>query len=543
MARRQINNLRTVTEVVAETPNQWGQVAADIGEKIVVQSQEAKMTENMSAIQLELNGLNNQFRIENESDPMGSIEKYKEARKEIYDKYSTGISSFFMNDWEKSLGRMTAVSDAKYQAWAYGQSYKNTVTSFNGSISNFLKMASADGENFGSSDASDLEAFVNFAASRKELEEFGAKNLGAETTKKALGDFDNDYMKTFVSGVVETNPAKALKLMETKEVQDSFDTPEQFTKFRTAIENRAKRVDYNTGQRVVLGGLSRDNAPLNQSSGQMNYVQLQQGDFSPAAREYYENLNGFTGSGKRGGFTPEDKAGLKTAIFDNVQKLIKDKDMDAQSVRVVQDSIYKAMNKGAITQAEGQDYLKQIVAPLIVKKEESMAQFQEGDGVFGWFKDDLGFNGIQDFAEKQQLPTAGLNKSTRRAVDVQNANARANLYDYYMGALQARAGRLGVPVASITDLPAIDRKKIYAEAQSEAQRLFLQDKHPQLRTLPDTPNFVYSKEGQLIPGMTGNRNLKSTGTAKANFKVQIDDRTGEYFRVYDNGTIEPVKGK
>ena len=171
---------------------------------------------------------------------------------------------------------------------------------------------------------------------------------------------------------------------------------------------------------------------------------------------------------------------------------------------------------------------------------QRMAQFGMGGA---WYDpgESIGFDGIQEFYENNiARNTDDLNADTARAVKAGNKVNKANLYDYYFGALKARASAAGVPVADIPRLPRIQREKIYSEAQAAAQTSFMKQRHPALRTMPDVPNFVYSN-GQLIQGVVGPRDLKAVKTAQPTFKLQKDDSTGDIYRVYPNGQKELAK--
>ena len=541
MANRDTIFTRDVTDVaVDKTAGQNMQSLAELGQGIVERSQEAKINQSVSAIQNDLAGLEAKYKIESQSDPLGGLEKYKTERQKIFDQYGSNIDPFFQRKFEDTTFKIAKVNDAQTTAWAYEQTHKNTVQSVNETMDNYFRLASGDGQSFGKGKTNQLVAMTKFEQARQALEEFGTSHLGGETTKTMMKTFSDDYIKSFISGAVESNPAKALKLMDDPEVKNSFQDPEHYFQFKNAIEIRAKKVQKNFAQGGVLATIHNDNAPL-ANGGSLTYAQIQQGNFTPAAKEYYESLNGFSGHGKRGGFTPEDKAGYRMAIYENVQKLAQDKEMDAGSVRILQDSIYKGMTKGAISQGEGLGLVQQVTTPLLEKKQKAMSQFSEDH----WFSDDIGFGGINDYYDKNvhlktdDIPPSA--KSQRGALDTANLVNKDKLYNYYMGAVSARAARAGVPIANVPDLPAADRKKIYADSQTDAIKLFLQDKHPALRTMPDVPNLVYNKNGELVQGMTGPRNLKPTGTVKANWKYQKDDKTGEIFRVYPDGKMEKFK--
>lgn len=535
MANRPIENFRQVTQVAVDQPSQFLQAGAELGQKLILDGQEAKAQSVLSQAQLELSKLDMDYRIKYEGDPTGGIEEYRSARQELFAKYGEEINPFLRGAWNESVAKLSQAADGKQEAWAYEQAYKNKVTYTNNAMKNYLSQAAADGEAFGKDQSSQMEAFVNFGLAQAQLETFGNNSLGSETTKEMLFNFESDYIKTFVSGAVESNPERGLKLLDDERVKNSMPV-DQWQKFRASTEYRAKAVMRNREEQSVLNTVRTENGLLS-SGGKASYATIQNTEMSPAAREYFEGLNGFTGSGKRGGYTTEDKANFKMGIFSAVSSLTRDAEADASSVRVVQDAIYKAMSAGAIAQEEGLDLVQQIVEPLVAGKEKAMGEF----GRYRPFADSIGFDGVEEFYNKvKDTPRESMTDTSKKAIEVQNTINKANLYDTYYGALRARAAKAGIPVADVPKLPRDQREKIYSEAQSITQETFLKNKFPALRTMPDVPNFVYS-DGKLIQGAAGPRNVQPNATAKANFRLQKDTETGDIFRVYGDGTKEMVR--
>jgi hypothetical protein len=538
MAQRNLNFTPEVTNVVPENIDTTMSAIASVGAELAEQSAKAKMLAASAQVQTEFKKLDSQYRLQYADDPTNAdgMRALSEQRQQVVDTYGEGIPLLWKRQWNMQATDIAQQSSLQNDLWGVEQQRTNVVKNINDSMNTYLMSAQIDGAAFGKDNKAVLSGSLNYLDARGRLEETGTPVIGAQKTRELLENFDSDYVKTFVSGVVESNPQRGLELLDRPEIKDTFTKPEEYQKFRQSTEARAKAVYKNQLDGGVLASIKRSNELL-RGGGAMTYAQLQDEDLTPEAREYFEGLNGFRGTGKRGGFTPEDKAGYELAIFDAVSRLQTDKNMDAASVRVVQDAIYKGMNVGAITQGQGQEYISQIVEPLIARKEEAMKQY----GEYKWFDDSIGFDGIEEFFENNvQRSTEGLNKDTARAVASGNQVNKANLYDYYFGALSARAQTAGVPVGDLSRLPRVQRNKIYAEAQTAAQTAFLRDRHPALRTMPDVPNFVYSN-GQLIQGATGPRDVKAVKTAQPTFKLQKDDKTGDIYRVYPNGQQELAK--
>lgn len=537
MANRDMNFDREVTKVVAEKPDDMWSAIAGFASKVADASAQAKLLEASSQAQIGFKKLDQDFRIKYEGDPNNQIglKELSEARQVLINQLGESIPTLYTRDWSVGAKKLASASDTSNKLWAVEQNYKNVKTGVGNSIKNYLELAGAQGQEFGRNNSNDASVLLNYTTAYNSIKQFAEQNLGNETAGNMLKEFGPDYMKMVISGVAMTNPMKAQKLMEEKTVKDTLGAdPEQYLKFKSAIDSRAKHYEKSIQQQGVISGVRADSAPL-AKGGKMSYAEYATANLSDEAKQYYGTLNGFIGHGKRGGMTPEDKAGYRVAVIDSVTKLSKDENMDAGSVRVVQDAVFRAMNKGAITQSEGMGYIKQIVDPLLSKKEKSLDNF----GVNNWFSDDIGFDGIKDYFDANiKRSTSGLTKNAARDIEVQNTIDKANLYDYYSASLGAQASQLGITVADISDLPSAKKKKIYATAQTEAQKLFMQDKHPALRTMPDVPNYVYNAKGELVQGMAGPRDLKPVAAAKSEFKTYRHKKTGELYRVYPDGKIE-----
>lgn len=538
MATRNLNFTPEVQNVVAEAPDRTLEAIASVGADLADQAAKSRMLAASANVQTEFKKLDADFRLQSADDPTNpeALKGLGEKRQQVIDTYGESIPLLYRRQWNQDAGELALQSSLNNDLWGVEQQRTNVVKNINDSISTYLTSAQSDGMAFGKDSKAVLSNTMNFLDARGRLEEVATPVIGPQKTREQLEHFDSDYVKTFVSGVVEANPQKALELLDKPEIRDTFKKPDEYIKFKEATERRAKYVAHNNEQAAHLAPMKESNAAL-ANGGKMGYSQIQQANLTPAAKEYFEALNGFAPHGRRGGYTPEDKAGYELAITDAVQKLHKDEHMDAQSVRVVQDAIYKGMNAGAISQTQGQELITQIVDPLIANKEQAMSQY----GSDSWFTDAVGFDGVQEFYDNNVAkPTSGMSKSERVAAEAANKVNKANLYDYYMGALTARAKAAGTTVVGLGALPKSQRQKIYATAQTDAQTMFVKDKVPALRTLPDTPNFVLDN-GQMIQGVAGPRNVKADLSAPPKFRLQKNKKTGETRRVYPDGRVEMVK--
>jgi hypothetical protein len=240
MAQRDINNFREVTQVVAKNPNTLLSAGAEIGAEIMRQGQEARINENLSKAQIDLSALETKYQTDFESDPLGGMEEYKQNRQAIFDGLGEQISPLYRKYWNDATRKITLQNDATQQGWALKQTRVNTVKAVNQSMKNNFLQANIDGQKFGKSDESEIGAYINFENSKSALAAFGNKNLGETTTGEMLSDYGKDYVKSFISGVADSNPEKAAQLLASDQVKGMFKSDEIDT-MENVVRKSAKR--------------------------------------------------------------------------------------------------------------------------------------------------------------------------------------------------------------------------------------------------------------------------------------------------------------
>lgn len=544
MANRETENYRSsITQVAAQEPVQQDSgiigIAADIGQQIIRVNQEAKITENFSKAQVELQRLNTQYQIDYESNPMGGLKELKKARDDVFNNLGNEISPFFKRNWQDNIRGLSMKDDLATEAWAMAQTRKNTVKSINETIKADLSRAAVEGENFGNSDSDEIETMLNYAASKSKLMEFGDRNLGAETTTQLLETYDDDYLKTFISGVSQSNPLKALRLMDDEAVKKSFIDQRQYMDMRDAIENRALNVQEIMGDKQVLNILRDENNLLTRSmEGNVSYADLQsafsaQPGMSEAAKSYFMKANGYTGNGSSAKLSPSEKMSAKVQLHSAITELVSSENLTAQDIAEAQTVIFSSLDKGVLNTEEAGLYLGQIVSPLATQKEEQLKTFS----VNSIIHPDMGFKGLEKIYTDhiEMKPNKG-EKDVGPLTKAANDANKVKLYDYYMISLVENARSYGVDVANIKQLDKTQQRKLYAQAQNDAIKLYQIDTNPILSTLNDLPNQTI-RSGKLIQGAAGDRNLKPDISVMPTIEMNIGS-DGFLYRRYPDGRLE-----
>ncbi len=544
MSSRNTETYRDVTNVVAQDKGSVLGSIGDVGAKVIAAGQEAKIAENFSAAQLDVNKLQNQYQLDYQDNPFGGMKQFQDSQKEIFDKYGAEISPFFKGYWNDSTRDYSTKTKAEMEDWGFKQTRVNTVKSINTSIQNNMGQAVMDGQKYGNDPSAELGSFMNYAASKEKLALFGDKHVGKGQTTQLLEDYDQDYMKSFISGVSDANPLKALRMMDDPQVSGAFRKKGEYVQMREAIGNRAMKVDQINAEKQVLSTLKDENNVLTQSlQSPISYAALQQAfgksNMSPSAQAFFLKANGYETRG--GKLTESQQFQGKAALYEDLSALTSNQDATSTDISKFQERIYSAMDNGTLNQNEGMTFINQLLTPFIGTQEKKFKNFGENK----WFTDSIGFQGVQEsFNDKYAVPvpeaansdkpTAAEKTEIAGAEAINNAN-KVKLYDYYMNALQDGAAQFGIPVGEVPNLGGAQKRKLYSEAQAKAEKLFLQDINPALATLPDAPNQVFTK-GQIIQGAAGQRDIKPDFTAKGNFV--IIEKNGHRARRYADGTIE-----
>lgn len=535
MARRDISDLRTVTQVVGSDSGAAWRGVAQIGQEIIRQGEEAKINQSLSSLQVELSGLQAKTQTEYESDPAAGVAAFQAERQRVIDRYGDGISPLFRKPWLDSVRQVTTSSDMSQQSWMLKQARTNTANAINDGIRSDFSLATDRGRSFGGSDDEIVTALTDFTASRGRLETFGNRSLGPETTAKVLKDYDDDMMKSFLSGVTDTNPLKALRLMEDEGVKSSFRDVGQWQEMKNAIEARAVRMGEISTQKSILGAIRGENsilAQLVQGEAQPSYAGLQaamdRANVTPGARGYFMRLAGFTKAddpaliaAKRGRedererkqaekeakeaakLTLDQKAELKEGIYDTIISMgDAGKPVTAETLQGLQQQIYDAASKGALTSKEAFDWTTQMIDTQANLLETSLEDYSSGIGM--WVDEEIGLGALKkQFDETIVMQPAEGKKDVGAQAKRKNARNRVRLYDHYAGALGRLAAENRVSIGDIPSMDRTARRGIYRKAQAEAIQAFNAENYPSLDGQENTPNFIIPKVSAQneLPGM------------------------------------------
>ncbi len=479
------NNFRTSTQVVPEQQFQDTSVPlvetfAEIGKTIIKQGQEAKINENFSNAQVEVNSLNRQFQIDYAHDPFNKegLERLKQLKADVYQKNASGISPFFKRPYDDAVRKLDRTSDATLEAFGYTQTRKNTVTSMNKAIQNSLMQAAIDGE--GGADLG--KSLLNFTASKTALVNTADGILSEPESTAMLESFNQDYLKTYLSGKAVTDPVGALQVLDSDEVKGSFKDAEQYSAMKKAVKSRALKVQQVAIENNVINNLKGEIGAF-KSGKPLSYAELQVASekMSKPAREFFMKKSGFSGKEKK--LDPAEKLEVKARLAENFANVMSKESITVYDMAALQDDIFKAMNSGVLSEEQSLDLLNGMIEPTLADKEKQISTDWFDSGDWNPVFDNVGLPVIKEFynnnvlikspeAEGAVLGGIFLSDEEKEVGIVSktlNNTNKANLYNYYFDALQDEAAQKGIKVAQLNDYGSrSERRAIYERASDKA---------------------------------------------------------------------------
>ena len=492
MARRNLIEERQFQNVVIDNPVAGLAELAEFGEKIIEESQQAKIVENTSVVQNELAKMTREYQVQNQGDPFKNQANFEKQRQQLFDKYGEQISPFYKSKWNDTMRNMSRNNSANIEAWGYKQSRINTTNSINTAIQNSINQSFENGVSFGVEDDARLESVMNFAVAKKELQDFGVSYLGSTTTEELLTTFDEDNIKMFLGGVAESNPIKALSLMDKENVKTAFGDVKQYQEMKKALENKVFNIGKRNAQREVLDVMKNENSAVSKAfEEKISYPEFKQiidsSGMSDAAKKLITKISGYSRdkSSKLSGLEKND---IKLEIYNKIQRF--ETETDVKALKALQDDIYSAYNNEAITKTEMQSMISDIVAPF----NEKMYNTDNWYDKFLPDKWNFGYSDLEkDFEKMISISTKSSNEKTKKYLSAINKTNKVMLYDYYNSELKSQADSRGISISELDDLPLIEQNKIFSDAREKAILNFKSVQTPAIKSLPREVDFILPK--------------------------------------------------
>lgn len=215
---RRFTNTVSKVNTLGAFANALKPAAQEYKQKLLDQ-QKIKIDTNLTKARIELDNLNNQYRLDNQGKPDNPEAKLKlqQDMRNVLNKYGADIDPIAKLDWERSANKLTSGYEIANNDWAFRQRAENAKLDVAENINANLSLAKSAGMrgDIGS-------AVADYANSYNQLYSYAAKNMGETDARQLLSDYEEQYMQSYINGLASVNPQAALEALKQPEISASF---------------------------------------------------------------------------------------------------------------------------------------------------------------------------------------------------------------------------------------------------------------------------------------------------------------------------------
>lgn len=215
---RRFTNTVSKVNTLGAFANALKPAAQEYKQKLLDQ-QKIKIDTNLTKARIELDNLNNQYRLDNQGKPDNPEAKLKlqQDMRNVLNKYGADIDPIAKLDWERSANKLTSGYEIANNDWAFRQRAENAKLDVAENINANLSLAKSAGMrgDIGS-------AVADYANSYNQLYSYAAKNMGETDARQLLSDYEEQYMQSYINGLASVNPQAALEALKQPEIAASF---------------------------------------------------------------------------------------------------------------------------------------------------------------------------------------------------------------------------------------------------------------------------------------------------------------------------------
>lgn len=213
----------------------WGPTlsgAVDAAVKIGQTAGQSKFAENQIDLNAKFMAKNNEINTKYQAEP-NNPEREKEL-KTAFDELSSQykVSPFLQREWTDAKNKIYGNYKTYNAEWAIKQNATNAEISLKNGLKSLLDQAN----NLGYQDADVNTVRMIYANGRDALSKGSIGALGEVTVNNFLKDSTHDFAVNYMNGLIQSNPAKALQMLNQKPALDAL------KKFKQGI----KPSDYDT---------------------------------------------------------------------------------------------------------------------------------------------------------------------------------------------------------------------------------------------------------------------------------------------------------
>ena len=208
---RKVNTLAAAANALMPAVQQYKQTLLD--------QQKIKIDTNLTKARIDLDNLNNKYRLANQGNPDNPEAKLKlqQDMHKILSDYGAGIDPIAKMDWERSANKLASGYEIANNDWAFKQRAENAKLDVAENINANLSLARSAGMR------GDIGAAVaDYANSYNQLFSYALKNMGETDARQLLVNYEEQYMESYINGLASVNPQAALEALKQPEIAASL---------------------------------------------------------------------------------------------------------------------------------------------------------------------------------------------------------------------------------------------------------------------------------------------------------------------------------
>lgn len=247
-----VNTLATFTQALIPAAEQHAQTE--------LMQEKVKIDTNATKARIELDNFQKQWQLANQSNPDNAQAKaeFQTGMQSILDKYGQQISPVARMDWNVTANKLKTSFDVANNDWAFKQKGENAKVNVAENINLNLDLAYRHGLE------GNIEGgWADLDRSYKQLYSYALPALGEMGAKDLLSEYKGNFTTSFVSGLIERDPAEALNFLDEEGNQKAIGSDRKIAALRAIAEKKVK--DYAT--------LKKQNFNLNKSLAYIDFLE------------------------------------------------------------------------------------------------------------------------------------------------------------------------------------------------------------------------------------------------------------------------------
>lgn len=238
------NEISRGTQLIGNTISD----VVDNGISVVQKANEATLANNQIDLSTKFLAKNNEINTKYQSDPTNPEREIElqEAFDSLANQYK--VNTFSQPQWNQIKDEVFNRYKTYNSEWAVKQQATNASVNLENGYKTLINQASMLGMNGSSLD----EVKLIYANGIDALKKGSISQLGEITVNNALNSATHDYMASYINGVIESNPANAIQMLDNVDIQNDIGDVDTINKLKQSARSKlVKQTEVEAVDRIA----------------------------------------------------------------------------------------------------------------------------------------------------------------------------------------------------------------------------------------------------------------------------------------------------